>query len=121
MQTAIEYMGVFFGIGGGAAILQLAQSFTWTICGERLTKRLRVAAYRSIICNEIAWFDHPKNTVLHFPFLCPWLGCACSERVDIELRKHTLPFHSSCFSPCLNVWPPGRLAGSPRASPPTAP
>eukprot|EP00292_Cryptomonas_paramecium_P033619 CAMPEP_0113675556 /NCGR_PEP_ID=MMETSP0038_2-20120614/8090_1 /TAXON_ID=2898 /ORGANISM="Cryptomonas paramecium" /LENGTH=580 /DNA_ID=CAMNT_0000592361 /DNA_START=309 /DNA_END=2051 /DNA_ORIENTATION=+ /assembly_acc=CAM_ASM_000170 len=56
-------MGVFFGIGGGAAILQLGQSLAWSLCGERLIKRLRVAAYHSIIRNEIAWFDHPKNTV----------------------------------------------------------
>ena len=38
---ALQYMLVFFAIGGGAFVSQLAQSYAWTVCAERLIRRLR--------------------------------------------------------------------------------
>ena len=31
------------------------------IAGENLTKRLRSKTFKTILSQEVAWFDHPEN------------------------------------------------------------
>jgi len=39
------------------------QSFSFSVAGERLTSRLRGLTFRSILKQEIGWFDREKNSV----------------------------------------------------------
>lgn len=34
----------------------------FAISGERLTLRMRVEAFRAMLKQEMAWFDHPSNS-----------------------------------------------------------
>ncbi|XP_052744794.1 multidrug resistance protein homolog 49-like [Bicyclus anynana] len=50
-------VGVYTGIG------ILFQIYIFNLTGVRLTARLRVAAFRAMLSQEIGWFDHPLNGV----------------------------------------------------------
>ena len=39
------------------------QTYSWTLCGERLTRRLRRETFTGMVRNEVAWFDHHLCTV----------------------------------------------------------
>ena len=40
----------------------LFQSFTLSLAGERLTKRLRLRTFRAILRQEMSWFDRKSNS-----------------------------------------------------------
>ncbi|KPJ05317.1 Multidrug resistance protein-like 49 [Papilio xuthus] len=50
-------VGVFTGIG------IFFQIFIFNLTGVRLTARLRVAAFRAMLKQEMGWFDHPVNGI----------------------------------------------------------
>ena len=55
------YALAFLGIAIGAGAFQFIQAFTLGVAGERLTKRLRFRAFKSMIKQDIVWFDDRKN------------------------------------------------------------
>ncbi|KAJ8720984.1 hypothetical protein PYW08_006449 [Mythimna loreyi] len=50
-------VGVYTGVG------IFFQLFIFNLTGVRLTARLRVAAFKAMLNQEIGWFDHPNNGV----------------------------------------------------------
>jgi ATP-binding cassette subfamily B (MDR/TAP) protein 1 len=49
--------GYFFIIAGVAFVANLCQTAAFTAMGERLTRRLRSEAFRSLMRQDIAFFD----------------------------------------------------------------
>ena len=49
-------------IAGGAALSNLGQCATFALLGERLTRRLREAAFRKALRQRIGWFDAPEHS-----------------------------------------------------------
>lgn len=42
--------------------LSLTQSFSLSIAGERLTKRIRLKTFQAILKQEIGWFDQRSHS-----------------------------------------------------------
>ena len=53
------FLGFAFGIGIGSFL----QIFMLTLAGEKLTFRLRILTFRSILRQKIEWFDQLENSV----------------------------------------------------------
>lgn len=53
------FLGLAFATGIGAFL----QTFMLSVAGERLTFRLRILTYRSILWQKIGWFDRLENSV----------------------------------------------------------
>jgi ABC-type multidrug transport system fused ATPase/permease subunit len=51
------YCLYYVGIGGGAFITVYLATVLWNISAYRQTRRMRMAFYRSILRQEIGWFD----------------------------------------------------------------
>jgi ATP-binding cassette subfamily B (MDR/TAP) protein 1 len=56
------YMGMFFMIGCVALVANLGMSSLFAFVGEKLTRRLRVAVYRSLLRQPVGFFDLEKNS-----------------------------------------------------------
>lgn len=52
-------MGMFFLIAGVAGVCQFLQPLVFGRAGERLTKRLRLEAFKSIVRQDMVFFDCP--------------------------------------------------------------
>ncbi|KAL6848608.1 hypothetical protein ACP4OV_021191 [Aristida adscensionis] len=50
------------GLGASAMIAKLVNNFLFAIAGGKLIERIRALTFRSIVHQEIAWFDHPENS-----------------------------------------------------------
>ena len=59
--TLLREIGLFclyyIGIGGGVFITVYLATVLWNISAYRQTRRMRMAFYRSILRQEIGWFD----------------------------------------------------------------
>lgn len=55
------YILLFIGLGIVILIATFLQSFLFAVSGEALTKRLRSKAFHTLLCQEVAYFDNPKN------------------------------------------------------------
>jgi len=63
-RNAIFYMGMFFLIGGANFFGCILQQYAFGLMGERLVRRVRAAAFSSILRFEISWHDaHPVGSV----------------------------------------------------------
>jgi ATP-binding cassette subfamily B (MDR/TAP) protein 1 len=63
-RDAIFYMCMFLLIGGANFIFCVTQQYAFGVLGERLVRRLRSAAFASILRFETAWHDaHPPGAV----------------------------------------------------------
>lgn len=51
----------FLGIAVLAGTLQFTQAFALGVAGERLTKRLRLKAFKSMVKQDIEWFDDRRH------------------------------------------------------------
>lgn len=51
------YTYIVFLLGVAGAIFQLISSATLTKAGEELTVRMRIMSFRSMLKQEIGWFD----------------------------------------------------------------
>jgi len=60
-QTIILVIG-FIALAVGSALVQFLASFTLSVAGERLTKRLRALSFRAMLRQEIGWFDKKANS-----------------------------------------------------------
>ncbi|XP_030388573.1 multidrug resistance protein homolog 49 isoform X2 [Scaptodrosophila lebanonensis] len=67
---------VFVGIGLLAGLGVLAQTYMFNTAGVKMTSRLRKTAFKTIISQEVAYFDDPKNSV---GALCARLATDCSS------------------------------------------
>ncbi|CAD5111259.1 DgyrCDS587 [Dimorphilus gyrociliatus] len=56
------YCGLFAGIGVLAALSKVVQDWALAVSSEKLTLRLRKKTFRSIIKQDISYFDDPKNS-----------------------------------------------------------
>ncbi|XP_021371104.1 multidrug resistance protein 2-like [Mizuhopecten yessoensis] len=56
-------LGFVMAIAVGNAVLKLIMSICYSITGSRLTARFRTLAFKSIIWQDIPFFDDPKNRV----------------------------------------------------------
>ena len=63
MKNAVLYGGIFAGIAFVNWVVAGLQGGIFGIVGERLTTRLRVHLFRSILRQDISFFDHPDNSV----------------------------------------------------------
>uniref|UniRef100_A0A0D9WJC3 MDR-like ABC transporter n=1 Tax=Leersia perrieri TaxID=77586 RepID=A0A0D9WJC3_9ORYZ len=50
------------GMGAIAMISKLANSLLFAIAGGKLIERIRALTFRSIVHQEVSWFDHPANS-----------------------------------------------------------
>uniref|UniRef100_A0A0E0L5B3 MDR-like ABC transporter n=1 Tax=Oryza punctata TaxID=4537 RepID=A0A0E0L5B3_ORYPU len=50
------------GMGAIAMISKLANILLFAIAGGKLIKRIRALTFRSIVHQEVSWFDHPANS-----------------------------------------------------------
>ena len=55
-------MGGYLALAVGSSIIQFTASFTLSVAGERLTKRLRCLSFEAMLRQEIAWFDKKSNS-----------------------------------------------------------
>jgi len=62
-KTAGEYLGYFFILAACCMLFISVRISTFTYLGERLTKKLRAASFRSIVRMPAAFFDAPANSV----------------------------------------------------------
>ena len=62
-ETADFYSLLFLIAGIVVGLSAFAQSYSFSIAGEHLTSRIRVLVFKSIIKQEIGWFDHEDNSV----------------------------------------------------------
>ncbi|CAF4892140.1 unnamed protein product [Rotaria sp. Silwood1] len=60
-HRVLVYILVFIGLGVLTLITMFIQSFLFACSGEALTKRLRSKTFRTILRQEIAYFDNPDN------------------------------------------------------------
>ena len=57
-----EYCGVFVGIAAAVFIATTLRIGAFSLVGEKLTRRLRVSAYRAVLRQPMAFFDAPENS-----------------------------------------------------------
>ncbi|KAF0926539.1 hypothetical protein E2562_026027 [Oryza meyeriana var. granulata] len=50
------------GMGAIALVSKLANSLLFAIAGGKLIQRIRALTFRSIVHQEVSWFDHPANS-----------------------------------------------------------
>lgn len=67
---------IFIGIGLMAGLGTMLQSYMFTTAGVKMTTRLRKTAFKTIMSQEIAFFDDDKNSV---GALCARLAGDCSN------------------------------------------
>ncbi len=63
-RNAIFYMGMFFLIAGANFLASIGQQFAFGVMGARLVRRVRAAAFSSLLRFEVAWHDtHSAGSV----------------------------------------------------------
>ncbi|CAF1368488.1 unnamed protein product [Adineta ricciae] len=61
IQRIQIYAGIFLSLGVVTFLTKWLQSFMFACSGEALTRRLRAKAYKTMLCQEVAWFDRAEN------------------------------------------------------------
>jgi len=63
-RKSINICALMFGvIGVFSFVVQWAQSYLFEVIGERMTRRLRVDYFRTLMRQEVGWFDDPANAL----------------------------------------------------------
>nr|XP_020462921.1 multidrug resistance protein 1-like [Monopterus albus]XP_020462922.1 multidrug resistance protein 1-like [Monopterus albus] len=62
-QRATVFSLMFAAIGGVSFITMFLQGFCFGKSGELLTLKLRLLAFKSMMRQDLGWFDEPKNSV----------------------------------------------------------
>ena len=60
-KSSLEFMGYIFGIAGAGFITGIVSNYSFSLASARLTKRLRVLMFRSMLRQEISWYDLDEN------------------------------------------------------------
>ncbi|XP_024318252.1 ABC transporter B family member 14 [Brachypodium distachyon] len=58
-----KYSLIFFGAGMVTLASSILQHYIYGVIGEKAMKNLREALFSSVLRNELAWFEKPKNGV----------------------------------------------------------
>ena len=58
-HDALFWMGMLFVIAGAAGIGYFLQPWLFGKAGERLTRKLRVEAFQSLLNQDMAFYDNP--------------------------------------------------------------
>lgn len=58
-----RYAAAFVALGGCMALVMYLQVAMLSVAGERLTLKLRIAAFRAMLRQEVAFFDSPHHSV----------------------------------------------------------
>lgn len=61
VRLSLMYMGIMIGLAALNVIVQIVYSYAFALCGSRLTKRLRVKMFESILRQEVGFHDLPEN------------------------------------------------------------
>merc|ERR1719502_1297584 len=56
-------LAIFMALGVMALLAQWIQVYIFEIIGERMTRRLRTDYFRTLMRQEIGWFDDPANAL----------------------------------------------------------
>ncbi|XP_035219170.1 ATP-dependent translocase ABCB1-like isoform X1 [Stegodyphus dumicola] len=92
---------MFLIISSTAFIFSFLQTFMLSFVGERLTTRLRKMIFTNIITQDIAFFDHPKNSV---GSLCSRLTNDASHVQGATGSRIATGLHAtSTFAACLVI------------------
>uniref|UniRef100_A0A7N9AQL0 ATP-binding cassette, sub-family B (MDR/TAP), member 4 n=1 Tax=Mastacembelus armatus TaxID=205130 RepID=A0A7N9AQL0_9TELE len=62
-QKATMFSLIFAGIGGVSFITMFLKGYCFGKSGEILTLKLRLEAFKSMMRQDLGWFDNPKNSV----------------------------------------------------------
>lgn len=57
LDTATYYRNIFFYVGLGALVSSWIAFSSWTILSERMTVRCRKAYMKSLLRQDVGWFD----------------------------------------------------------------
>ena len=60
-NESLKYMGIIFAIAIGSFFLAFTGSYSITLSGTKLTKRIRVKMFEAMLRQEIAFHDEPQN------------------------------------------------------------
>ncbi len=58
-----HYIQIFVGVAAGTGLGSFLQTFMLTVAGEKLTFRLRILTFRSILGQKMEFFDHLDHSV----------------------------------------------------------
>ncbi|CAF1942165.1 unnamed protein product [Rotaria magnacalcarata] len=75
-KRVLTYILIFIGFGVLMLLTMFLQSFLFAISGESLTQRLRAKIFRTLLQQDIAYFDQPENNT---GALCTRLATEASE------------------------------------------
>uniref|UniRef100_A0A668RJ05 ATP-binding cassette sub-family B member 5 n=1 Tax=Oreochromis aureus TaxID=47969 RepID=A0A668RJ05_OREAU len=62
-QRSVFFSLMFAAIGAGSFVTMFLQGFCFGKSGEVLTLKLRLGAFKSMMRQDLGWFDQPKNSV----------------------------------------------------------
>jgi ATP-binding cassette subfamily B (MDR/TAP) protein 1 len=60
-SDSLKYMGILIALAVINVVAQIVYSYAFALCGSRLTKRLRVKMFESLLRQEVAFHDHDEN------------------------------------------------------------
>jgi ABC-type multidrug transport system fused ATPase/permease subunit len=60
-SDSLKYMGILIALAIATMVAQIIYSYAFALCGSRLTKRLRVTMFESLLRQEIAFHDLDEN------------------------------------------------------------
>ena len=63
VSRSLQYSYVFYGLAVLSMVTEAIQKSTFEMIGERLTKRLRADLFRSILRQDVAWFEDDANAI----------------------------------------------------------
>lgn len=63
VSRSLQYSFFFYGLALLSFITEAIQKSTFEMIGERLTKRLRADLFRSILRQDVAWFEDEPNAI----------------------------------------------------------
>ena len=63
VSKSLEYSLVFYGLAALSFITEAVQKSIFEMIGEKLTKRLRADLFRSILRQDISWFEDDANAI----------------------------------------------------------
>jgi len=61
LSESLKYMGLIFGLGGITMAIMVCLNYSFALTGARLTKKLRVLMFESMLKQEVAFHDLEEN------------------------------------------------------------
>jgi hypothetical protein len=61
LRQSLQWMGVIMAIGVGALIVTILLNYSLSLAGSKLTTKLRILMFKSMLKQEISFHDLPEN------------------------------------------------------------